>query len=280
MRVTQTNLNLLSPPLKPTPKNTPRALYLALHLAALALLHAANATPTNHLYILLAATWALYAAASFRDPGYVEPMDAAAPPHQASSPEAEPSATQTAPPAPTSHLSDALLTRPLCLHCDAVLLPRTKHCHDCCRCVRRMDHHCWWLGNCVGEKTHVNFVAYLAAQTTLLFAMAAAALTAPHDGAGAGAAALEVTASVVCTSLCALGGCAALMLLVFQCALVLRGETTWEKLKRKHLNASMQLPPEMRPYDRGPARNVLIFLGCVTDVAGASLPPERAPLPP
>ena len=70
------------------------------------------------------------------------------------------------------------------------------------------------------------------------------------------------------------------MLLVFQCALVLRGETTWEKLKRKHLNASMQLPPEMRPYDRGPARNVLIFLGCVTDVAGASLPPERAPLPP
>ena len=28
-----------------------------------------------------------------------------------------------------------------------------------------MDHHCWWLGNCVGKRTHVNFVLFLASSS-------------------------------------------------------------------------------------------------------------------
>ena len=36
---------------------------------------------------------------------------------------------------------------------------------------------------------------------------------------------------------------AALVLLAFQCALIVRGETTWEHLRRDTLNAAAGLPP-------------------------------------
>ncbi|KAG7273773.1 hypothetical protein CRUP_003273, partial [Coryphaenoides rupestris] len=44
---------------------------------------------------------------------------------------------------------------------------RSKHCQTCQHCVRRYDHHCPWIENCVGERNHRWFVLYLAVQ--LLF---------------------------------------------------------------------------------------------------------------
>jgi len=70
---------------------------------------------------------------------------------------------------------------------------------------------------------------------------------------------------VLCAAFCGLTGLASITLLAFQLALVLRGETTWERLKRHHLNAAAQLPPDERPYDRGPRRNIAIFCGCEAD---------------
>ena len=52
------------------------------------------------------------------------------------------------------------------------------------------------------------------------------------------------------------------MLLLFQCALILRGETTWEHLRRERINAAEQLPPDARPYDLGPLVNLITFYGC------------------
>uniref|UniRef100_H0W5P5 Palmitoyltransferase n=1 Tax=Cavia porcellus TaxID=10141 RepID=H0W5P5_CAVPO len=45
---------------------------------------------------------------------------------------------------------------------------RARHCRDCRRCVRRYDHHCPWMENCVGERNHPLFVAYLALQLAVL----------------------------------------------------------------------------------------------------------------
>ncbi|RNF06079.1 putative palmitoyltransferase ZDHHC12 [Trypanosoma rangeli] len=38
---------------------------------------------------------------------------------------------------------------------------RAKHCDRCERCVRKYDHHCFWIGGCVGEANHPRFYLLL-----------------------------------------------------------------------------------------------------------------------
>jgi len=43
--------------------------------------------------------------------------------------------------------------------CNTHVLPRSKHCGQCNRCVNTFDHHCIWLNNCVGEQNYKYFIA-------------------------------------------------------------------------------------------------------------------------
>lgn len=38
---------------------------------------------------------------------------------------------------------------------------RTKHCKACDHCVATHDHHCPWIGSCVGERNKARFWYYL-----------------------------------------------------------------------------------------------------------------------
>uniref|UniRef100_A0A8C3L254 Palmitoyltransferase n=1 Tax=Chrysolophus pictus TaxID=9089 RepID=A0A8C3L254_CHRPC len=49
----------------------------------------------------------------------------------------------------------------LCSRCEAYRPPRAHHCRVCHRCVHRMDHHCPWINNCIGELNQKYFIQFL-----------------------------------------------------------------------------------------------------------------------
>ncbi|KAK3793222.1 hypothetical protein RRG08_014322 [Elysia crispata] len=49
----------------------------------------------------------------------------------------------------------------VCMKCETYRPPRAHHCRVCRRCIRRMDHHCPWINNCVGEFNQRFFIQFL-----------------------------------------------------------------------------------------------------------------------
>ncbi|XP_036769604.1 palmitoyltransferase ZDHHC12 isoform X6 [Manis pentadactyla] len=121
--------------------------------------------------LLVLGSLLLYLAVSLMDPGYVN---------------IQPQAQEEAKEEQTAMVPQVIPLR-RCGYCLLLQPLRARHCRECRRCVRRYDHHCPWMENCVGERNHPLFVAYLAVQlVVLLWGLYLAWWVLPQSGGGGG----------------------------------------------------------------------------------------------
>jgi len=73
-------------------------------------------------------------------------------------------------------------TRPKCDVCNIVQPKGSRHCHFCQVCVSGYDHHCPWMGKCIGSKNLKQFYSFLTVGVGSLIYMVVAVMTAPFVG--------------------------------------------------------------------------------------------------
>ena len=137
-----------------------------------------------------------------------------------------------------------------CLVCNLDQPVRARHCTSCKKCVFKWDHHCTWLGNCIGERNYLGYWLYLVLQSYEL--SAAVYYLILHIGESVHMIVTILLLIVLCP-LCVF----ALFLTGFHCYLIGRNLTTAEcrAWQRTYYLAGKAASP----FDRGCLRNVAIF---------------------
>ncbi|KAE9606605.1 putative protein S-acyltransferase [Lupinus albus] len=161
-----------------------------------------------------------------------------------------------------------------CTYCNVEQPPRTKHCHDCDKCVLQFDHHCVWLGNCIGQGNHCRFWWYLCEETALC--LWTGFLYVSYLKAHITWVWWQDVIMILLLIFLAISLIFLLLLMLFHSYLILTNQTTYELVRRRRINYLRGIPERVHPFSKGVCRNVYNFC-CLRSSVYNSLDP--LPLP-
>uniref|UniRef100_A0A7S1LEL9 Palmitoyltransferase n=1 Tax=Alexandrium catenella TaxID=2925 RepID=A0A7S1LEL9_ALECA len=160
-----------------------------------------------------------------------------------------------------------------CTTCSIYRPPRCTHCSVCENCIERFDHHCPWIGNCIGKRNYWLFYGFITSTgmlNTLVLASSAAHIGLlctdfrKTENIGGGDALLKacrqepLTAALViyCVSIVwfTVGLC------LYHNYLICTNQTTYEQIKGVYSNGN-------NPFNRG-------IIGNYQDVLGSRVRPR------
>ncbi|XP_046392360.1 palmitoyltransferase ZDHHC9 isoform X1 [Ischnura elegans] len=151
-----------------------------------------------------------------------------------------------------------------CFTCKIFRPPRASHCSLCDNCVERFDHHCPWVGNCVGKRNYRYFYMFIVSLAFLCVFIFACSLThlilLTRDNRPFLEAVRETPASVVVGVVCFFSVWSILGLAGFHTYLTTSNQTTNEDIKGSF--SSKQGQESFNPYSEGNVCSNCLYVLC------------------
>ncbi|EAL69465.1 hypothetical protein DDB_G0276017 [Dictyostelium discoideum AX4] len=156
---------------------------------------------------------------------------------------------------------DKLKNHYFCKKCLVDIPLRTKHCVKCNRCVLKYDHHCVFIGGCVGLNNHKNFLLFLLAESLLLL-LGLRIIVTGFVRENSIKEWIFSNIAIIPPTLLIFGGlCMPFALFCFHSFLILTNQSSWEFNKYQRITYLKPFSKRgINPFNKGPWNNLKKFL--------------------
>ncbi|CAG9335970.1 ZDHHC12 [Blepharisma stoltei] len=156
---------------------------------------------------------------------------------------------------------DVIITETrFCTVCTLEQPMRAKHCRDCDKCVALHDHHCPWLGICIGERNRRQFWAYLVVECGLIWWSGFWLFQSFEERTGLVEWMKVNWARIFASVFIAFFLFFVTCLLVFHTYLAITNQTTWENISWERISYLKKWPKSYgSPFSKGCLSNIYIY---------------------